>query len=154
MSTDFLDTNIIVYANDQADARKQAVAIELVAKGMRKGTAVISTQVMQEYAVNAAWKLKQALPVVMHQLRLLEFLQVVTISPDLVRRALEVSGLYGISYWDALIAAAAEGLDLDGHAGRSLRVLGGVPVDSVLDLHLQLEHVDFHILRGFFRVGA
>jgi len=108
MSTDFLDTNIIVYANDQADGRKQAGAIELVAKGMRKGTAVISTQVMQEYAVNAAWKLKQALPVVMHQLRLLEFLQVVTISPDLVRRALEVSGLYGISYWDALIAAAAE----------------------------------------------
>ncbi len=108
MTGDFLDTNIIVYANDAADERKQTLALELVSQGMRAGTAVISTQVMQEYAVNAIGKLKQALPVVMHQLRLLEFLRVVTINPDLVRRALEVSGLYGISYWDALIVSAAE----------------------------------------------
>ncbi len=69
---------------------------------------VISTQVMQEYAVNALDKLKQALPMVMHQLHLLESLETVVIKPASVRRALEIFGIYGISYWDVLIVAAAE----------------------------------------------
>lgn len=108
MSKAFLDTNIIVYANDGADPRKQDVALELVARHLRAGTGVISTQVMQEYAVNALQKLKQAVPVVMHQLHLLETLEVRIVTPDLVRRALEISNLYEISYWKALIIAAAE----------------------------------------------
>lgn len=108
MSKDFLDSNIIVYANDAADRRKQDLAIEIVARGLRDGTAVISTQVLQEYAVNAVGKLRQELPVVMHQLKLLEFLPIVAATPKLVRRGLEVSGLYGINFWDALIVAAAE----------------------------------------------
>ena len=63
---------------------------------------------MQEYAVNALGKLRQALPVVMHQMHLLESLEIVVIKPTLVCRALEIFGIYGISYWDALIVAAAE----------------------------------------------
>jgi predicted nucleic acid-binding protein len=108
MMLDFLDTNIIVYANDRTDTRKQEIAIDLIGERMKNGGGVISTQVLQEYAVNALGKLEQAVPVVMHQLRLLEFLKVVTIEPESVRRALEVAELYGISYWDALIVSAAE----------------------------------------------
>jgi predicted nucleic acid-binding protein len=108
MSKDFLDTNIILYANDATDKRKQDLAIEIVAGGIREGSAVISTQVLQEYAVNAVGKLKQELPVVMHQLRLLEFMFIVPASPDLGRRGLEISGLFDINFWDALIVAAAE----------------------------------------------
>ncbi len=63
---------------------------------------------MQEYTVNALGKLRQALPVIMHQLHLLESLETVVVKPALVRRALEVCSMYGISYWDALILAAAE----------------------------------------------
>jgi len=65
MSKTFIDTNIIIYAND---------------------------------AVNALGKLKQALPVVMHQLHLLKSLEAVVIKPVLVRRALEILGIYGIGY--------------------------------------------------------
>jgi predicted nucleic acid-binding protein len=104
----FLDSNIIVYANDAADAGKQENAISLVQKHMRDGTGVLSTQVLQEYAVTALQKLGQAVPVVMHQLHLLESLSVVVIKPDLVRRGLEIKTLYGLSYWDSLIIAAAE----------------------------------------------
>lgn len=104
----FLDSNIFVYANDAADEGKQEIAINLVTKHLREGTGVLSTQVMQEYTVNAIQKLGQAVPVVMHQLHLLESLSVVVIKPELVRRGLEIKTLYGLSYWDSLIIAAAE----------------------------------------------
>jgi predicted nucleic acid-binding protein len=113
MNKIFMDTNIIIYANDGADPRKQELAIDIVTGSIRDGLGVISTQVMQEYAVNAIGKLRQALPVVMHQLHLLETLETVLLKPALVRRALEICGIYRISYWDALIVAAAE------HAGCS-----------------------------------
>lgn len=104
----FLDSNIIVYANDATDEQKQETAINLIQKHMREGSGVISTQVMQEYADNAIQKLGQAVPVVMHQLHLLESLSVVVIKPELVRRGLEIKTLYGLSYWDSLIVAVAE----------------------------------------------
>ena len=44
----------------------------------------------------------------MRQLALMECLQVVPQTPVLVRRAVELHGLYGIAFWDAAIVAAAE----------------------------------------------
>jgi predicted nucleic acid-binding protein len=108
MMNSFIDTNLVVYANDAADPRKQELAIDLIQSHMRSGTGVISTQVMQEYAVNAFQKLGQSIPVVMHQLHLLESLQVVTVTPALVRRAVEIKSLYALNYWDSLIISAAE----------------------------------------------
>jgi len=111
MNKTFIDTTIVIHANDGADAGKQALAIDIITNHIRDGLGVISTQVMQEYVANAVGKLRQALPVVMHQLHLLDSLETVVITPPLVRRALEVSGIYRINYWDALIVTAAE------HAG-------------------------------------
>ena len=104
----FLDTNLIVYANDTRDAPKQARAIELVTATIREGSGVISTQVMQEYAVVAGGKLRQAPDAIQRQLLLLESLEVVQITPALIRRALELQFRYQIDYWDASILAAAE----------------------------------------------
>ena len=104
----FLDTNLIVYANDTRNARKQARAIELVAATIREGTGVISTQVMQEYAMVAGGKLRQDPDAILRQLLLLESLEVVQITPALIRRALELQFRYQIDYWDAGILAAAE----------------------------------------------
>ncbi len=104
----FLDTNIIVYANDRADPRKQEIALDIIAQHLRNGTGVISTQVLQEYAAVGVKKLDQALPVVVHQLHLLESLTVVQISPALVRRSLEIQQLYGLSFWDSLILSGGE----------------------------------------------
>lgn len=108
MSKAFLDTNILVYANDARDPDKQAKAIDLVAQAMREGTGVISTQVMQEYAVVAAGKLHQDLDVILRQLYLLESLEVIQITPALVRRSLELQFRYQVDFWDAGILAAAE----------------------------------------------
>jgi len=104
----FLDTNVIVYANDARDARKQAVAIDWVTRAIRDRIGVISTQVLQEYAVVAATKLGQAPDVVSRQLLLLESLEVIQITPALIRRSLELQFRYQIDFWDASILAAAE----------------------------------------------
>ena len=104
----FIDSNVVVYANDARDPLKQEVALGVIGRAIRSGTGVISTQVLQEYANVALVKLAQRQDVVLHQLALLERLQVVTQTPGLVRRAVELRGLYGISFWDASIVAAAE----------------------------------------------
>ena len=108
MKKSFLDTNLIVYANDARTAEKQTRAIEVVARAMRDGTGVISTQVMQEYAVVAGSKLRQDPDTILRQLMLLETLEVVEITPALIRRGLELQFRYQIDYWDASILAAAE----------------------------------------------
>lgn len=108
MSKIFIDTNVIVYANDARDPQKQSRAIDVVSRAMRDGTGVISTQVMQEYAVTASGKLHQAPDAVLGQLLRLEWLEVVQITPALIRRALELQLRYGIDFWDSSILAAAE----------------------------------------------
>ena len=108
MSKSFLDTNLIVYANDSRAADKQTRAIEIVARAMQDGTGVISTQVMQEYAVVADGKLRQDPDTILRQLLLLETLEVVEITPGVIRRGLELQFRYQIDYWDASILAAAE----------------------------------------------
>ena len=104
----FLDTNLIVYANDDRDPQKQVRAIEVITREMRNGTGVVSTQVMQEYVVVAGGKLHQDSDTIVQQLLLLESLEVVQITPALIRRGLELQFRYQISYWDASILAAAE----------------------------------------------
>jgi predicted nucleic acid-binding protein len=104
----FLDTNLVVYANDARDPQKQARAIEVITREMQDGTGVISTQVMQEYAVIAGSKLHQDADTILRQLSLLESLEVVQITPALIRRGLELQFRYQINYWDASILAAAE----------------------------------------------
>jgi predicted nucleic acid-binding protein len=104
----FLDSNLIIYANDARVPEKQARAAECVSRAMRDGAGVISTQVLQEYAVVACAKLHQDPDAVLRQLLLLESLEVVLITPAIIRRALELQGRYQIAFWDASILAAAE----------------------------------------------
>ncbi len=108
MTKVFLDTNVIVYANDARDPDKQARAIDVVSDAIRTSNGVVSTQVLQEYAVVAAVKLKQAEEAILRQLITLETLEVVAVSPALIRRAVGMSGRYRISHWDACILATAE----------------------------------------------
>lgn len=104
----FLDTNVLLYANDSRDPIKQSVALERIHEAIKTGTGVISTQVVQEFAAAAVEKLGLQIDVVLHELLLLESLEVVQVTPALVRRSLELRARYGVSFWDAGILAAAE----------------------------------------------
>ncbi len=55
----FIDSNLIIYANDCSDSHKQERAIEIIKHLMRTQSGVISTQIMQEYANVALTKLGQ-----------------------------------------------------------------------------------------------
>lgn len=105
---DFIDTNLIVYANDRRDKAKQASALAVVRKAIREGSGIISVQVLQEYANTALTKLGQEPTVVLRQLALLESMRVVCPDAMMVSRAVELKSLYQISFWDASILAAAE----------------------------------------------
>jgi predicted nucleic acid-binding protein len=108
MNKVFIDTNIIVYANDKRSARKQQKAIEIVTDLMKNRTGTISTQVLQEYSYVAINKLKQSQDVVLRQLKLLESLEVINQSPEQIRKAVEIMHLYKIGFWDACIISNAE----------------------------------------------
>jgi len=85
MKRAFIDSNIIVYANDCQAGPKQSRAIQVVKDRMRDQTGVTSTQVMQEYANAAISKLNQDCSVVLRQLRLLERLSLSPITPQTTR---------------------------------------------------------------------
>jgi predicted nucleic acid-binding protein len=104
----FLDTNVLVYSVDGRDPAKQAKAISLVATCLRDGNGAISTQVLQEFAAVSLTKLHHDLAVVSREVVLLESLEVVQITPPLIRRGLELCGLHQLAFWDSIILAAAE----------------------------------------------
>ena len=108
MNKVFIDTNIIVYANDKRESKKQVQAIHVIKSLMKDKRGVISTQVLQEYAYVAIGKLHQSQDVILRQLKLLELLQVINQSTDQIRRAVEIVQLYKIGFWDACIISNAE----------------------------------------------
>ncbi len=108
MTKIFLDTNILVYAVDKRDPVKYELAIAAVEQCIGDDSGVISTQVLQEFASVALGKLHQRVDVVLAELSALESLEVVQLTPVLIRRALEFHSLHRINFWDAAILSAAE----------------------------------------------
>ncbi len=62
---------------------------------------------MMEYAAVASNRLGQPRDAVTRQTFLLERLEVVTVSPEIVRNGLEFAAQYRLSFWDGVILAAA-----------------------------------------------
>ena len=103
----FVDTNLLLYAasSDSSESRER-VAARRVLQGDDWGTSV---QVLQEFYVNATGKLRKKIQPRSADLfiRLLLTRPIVTTTPDLFTRAVDISRRYRISYWDAAIVAAA-----------------------------------------------
>ncbi len=108
MAKYFLDTNILIYANDKRIPDKQKMAVHLISQLLKGGGGVVSTQVLQEYAHVAMSKLGQKEEVVLRQLHFLEKMEVVYQTPAMIRRAVEIKKTYGINFWDACIVSNAE----------------------------------------------
>ena len=104
----FLDTNILVYALDKADAAKQEAARQIVKRAVQEHQPVISTQVIQEFYVVATTKLRADPFAVKNIIRGFRNMEIVNNDPDLVERAIDIGLASRLSFWDALIVAAAE----------------------------------------------
>ncbi len=103
----FIDTNVLVYADDGGDRTKQGVATAVIETHLRAGTGVISTQVLQEFVNTALRKLLLPVDLIRARLALYRRFEVVPSSADLVTSALDVHVLHRVSFWDALIVQAA-----------------------------------------------
>jgi len=108
-SKTFFDTNVLVYLFDADSPAKQSRARDALQQALERGAVVISTQVLQEFFVTVTRKLARPLPAGEAEaaLRGLMELSVVRVDPDLVLAAAVSSRRDRISFWDALILAAA-----------------------------------------------
>src|SRR5580698_9331609 len=106
---DFLDTNILVYAYDAGDSKKQRIARQFVARAVA-GQFVISTQVLAEFASTLLHKLQPPLSIQDVSLALDVLSPIPLIQPDgdMVLRAVEAHAAFGMHFYDGMITAAAE----------------------------------------------
>lgn len=103
----FLDTNILVYAYDLDAPTKRQVAVALVEDGWaRPGLTAVSVQVLQELYVNLERRgvsRDEATRIVAD----FSDWPIVENTLDLLHAALDEQARFRISFWDALILAAA-----------------------------------------------
>jgi predicted nucleic acid-binding protein len=106
----FVDTNILMYAHDTAAGDKHARAKALVEDLWQNRSGVVSTQVLQELAVNLRRKAKNPLDAKATRDVVSDYLawQVVVNGGDAILEALDLEGRYQISFWDALVVQAAQ----------------------------------------------
>ena len=104
----FLDTNILVYTDDQAAPVKQRIALDLVATHRRTATGVVSVQVLQEYFVTITRKLQVNPTIARRKVELLAEFDVA--APDIadILAAIDLHRLHGLSFWDALVVRSAK----------------------------------------------
>jgi predicted nucleic acid-binding protein len=111
----FVDTNVLVYAYDEAHAAKQAIAMDWIARLWREQSGRISTQVLNELYVNLTRKLPRRLnpDQAWDVIEALAGWQPQPIDRDVLFRAHEVERRYRLSWWDSLLVAAAQLQDCD-----------------------------------------
>jgi predicted nucleic acid-binding protein len=126
----FVDTNVLVHARDTADPSKHARASEWVADLWERADGRLSVQVLQEYYVTTTRKLRPGLAPEEARADILDLVAWSPVVADvqMIASAWAIEERFGLSFWDALIVAAAQvarcevlltedlqhGMDLDG----------------------------------------
>jgi predicted nucleic acid-binding protein len=106
----FVDTNILMYAHDSAAGEKHTRAKALVEELWESRSGAVSTQVLQELAVNLRRKAKKHLDAKATRDVISDYLawHVVVNGGDSILEALELEARYQLSFWDALVVQAAQ----------------------------------------------
>lgn len=104
----FVDSNVLIYAHDMDAGQKRDVAKALLRDLWLAGTGVLSTQVLHEFYVNVTRKIRT--PVSKADARAVVGTYLPwCLEPETgdVNEAFRIEDEAGISFWDALIVAAA-----------------------------------------------
>ena len=106
----FVDTNILLYAHDRQAGDKQVQAATLLAGLWENRTGILSSQILQEFFVNAVRKIKPpfAIPHAREIVRNYSTWVLHDTGPADIVRASEIMELAQFSFWDSLVIAAAE----------------------------------------------
>ena len=131
----FVDTNVLVYAHDRSEVRKQSVARGLLEELWANQTGVLSTQILQEFYVVATRKFDPPLSrrAAREIVALYGTWPLVQIDLPLILTASELEERHKLSLWDALVVEAARRAgaarlvteDLQGG-----RMIGGVRIED------------------------
>lgn len=110
VNTVFVDTNILLYRRDPREPEKQAIAESWLETLARERAGRVSWQVLQEFYFNGLRKLVACgLEVSLAREDVRALIHWQPLSPDgpLFESAWTVQDRHGLSWWDALIVAAA-----------------------------------------------
>ena len=107
MSRCFFDTNILLYAHDPADRARQKLARGLLAQHLRARTAVVSTQVLQEFFSVVTRKFGLPAELAREEVLTWSKASVVQVTPELILSAIDLHRLHSVNFWDALVLRAA-----------------------------------------------
>ena len=104
----FVDTNVFLYAIDEADSKKQQAARRWRAELWKSRRGRLSFQVLGEFYVNAVRKQPAARDEARAEVRDLLAWNPVIADAALLEHGWKLQDQYRLSYWDALIVAAAK----------------------------------------------
>ena len=104
----FVDTNVFIYALDRANLKKQEAARAWRAELWKSRRGRISFQVLQEFYVKVTQKWPDARQDARSEIRDLLAWRPVTVDEIILERGWEIQDRYRLSFWDALIVAAAK----------------------------------------------
>jgi predicted nucleic acid-binding protein len=104
----FVDSNVFLYALDDADRKKQQAARGWRAELWKSRRGRVSFQVLGEFYVNAVRKQPAARNEVRAEVRDLLAWNPVLADGVLLEQGWKIQDRYQFSYWDALIVAAAK----------------------------------------------
>src|SRR5262245_51077973 len=107
-ATVFVDTNVLIYAVDVGDRRKQALAEAWRRALWRTGRGRTSVQVLEEFYAKVTKKWPASGSQVRAEILDLFAWNPVPITTNLLELGWKVQDLFHFSFWDALIVAAAK----------------------------------------------
>lgn len=105
----FVDTNVLLYARDASEPEKQPLARRWLDVLWERRTGRLSYQVLNEYYVAATRKLRPGLGQSLARADVQDLMawRPIVLDEAMVKDAWHLEDRFGLSYWDALIVAAA-----------------------------------------------
>jgi len=111
VSAFFLDTNVLVYAYDPADAAKRARALRVVTQLGAHQRGALSAQVLSEFVVTVTRKITPPLTFAEAEQRVTNYMRswrVADLTARMVVEAVRGARQHQLAYWDSLIWATAK----------------------------------------------
>ena len=111
MTLVFVDTKVLISAEDGAEADKQHSALDWIERLWRARSGRLSTQVLNEFYVNVTRRLKPAMPQGDARARVRRYAagwNPWQIDHATVETAWAMEARHGLQYWDCLVLAAAQ----------------------------------------------
>ena len=107
MTAEFIDTNILIYAEDSGMGAKHRISVDLIARLAREDTGALSTQVLAEYYSAATKKLHMTSEEAEETIRDLSCWKIHRPSHADLINAIGLQRRSQFSWWDAMIVNSA-----------------------------------------------